>query len=73
MQYKETQSKKYRKPLDQIMFYRGNVDEPRSQCLHCNKVFNKQNARQIVYFCSKVCRKDFKPNTFKIFKSQGVK
>jgi hypothetical protein len=42
------------------MYIRGNTQEPRSRCPHCGKVFNKQNGLQIVYFCSKKCRKEYR-------------
>lgn len=51
-------------------YIRGNLDEPRSQCPNCGKVFNKNNGRQIVYFCSKSCRKSYRevPNKFMVVK-----
>jgi len=59
---------KYRKSPENIMYIRGNTEEPRVLCENCRKLFYKNNARQIVYFCSKKCKKEYEPSEFKVIK-----
>lgn len=51
-------------------YIRGNTNELRSQCPNCRKVFYKNNPWQIVYFCSKTCRLEYKsiPVEFEVIK-----
>lgn len=52
------------------MYIRGNTEESRSRCPNCGKVFMKNNGLQIVYFCSKLCRKSYRevPTKFEVTK-----
>lgn len=51
-------------------YIRGNTQELRSVCPNCGKVSIKNNPWQIIYFCSKACRKEYKavPNRFEVIK-----
>lgn len=51
-------------------YIRGNTKELRSQCPNCGEIFYKNNPWQITYFCSNICRKDYRevPNKFKVIK-----
>lgn len=51
---------KYRKSLDNIMFIRANTKLLSTKCKNCGKEVYKNNARQIVFFCGKSCRKEHK-------------
>ncbi len=42
------------------MYIRGNVDVSHTECKNCNKRIAKNDCRQIVYYCSKKCRKKHK-------------
>lgn len=46
-------------------YIRGNITKPFTECKNCNKTIMKNNNKQIIYFCSRQCRKEFreiKPN-----------
>jgi hypothetical protein len=51
-------------------YIRGNTESVQVRCPQCGKVFNKQNGLQIVYFCSKSCRKEYRsiPTKFEVIK-----
>ena len=51
-------------------YIRGNTKAIEVRCPNCAKLFNKQNGLQIVYFCSKQCRKDYRkvPTKFEVVK-----
>ena len=41
-------------------YIRGNIEKPMTECKNCNKVIVKNSPKQIVYFCSKQCRKQWR-------------
>lgn len=43
-------------------YIRGNVQSPMTECKNCGKKVVKNDPKQIVFFCSKACRKEFKKN-----------
>jgi hypothetical protein len=51
-------------------YIRGNTSQTVSQCPNCSRTFPKNNGRQIVYFCNKKCRKEYRsiPTKWEIIK-----
>jgi len=50
-------------------YIRGNTEATHVKCPNCGQMFEKQNGRQIVYFCSKLCRKEGrKPTKMEVIK-----
>lgn len=51
-------------------YIRGNTKELRSRCPNCGTISIKNNPWQIMYFCSKPCRKEYKsvPTKFEVIK-----
>lgn len=41
-------------------YIRANKDIVSTNCLNCKKEVIKNNGKQIVYFCNKKCRKEYK-------------
>lgn len=41
-------------------YIRANKDLPTTHCKNCQKEIIKQHGFQIVYYCSKKCRREFK-------------
>lgn len=46
--------------MSEKMYIRGNKDVAYTECKKCNKKVIKNDSKQIVYFCSKKCRKEFR-------------
>lgn len=61
---------KYRKNPDDINFIYGNTQSIECRCMNCGGAYFKNNPWQIMYFCSKKCRKEYReiPTKFEAVK-----
>lgn len=41
-------------------YIRGNMEIAHTKCKNCGKKVHKNNSKQIVFFCGKECRKEYK-------------
>lgn len=64
--------KTYLKPHPDQKVFRARPDIATIDCANCGKKLNKQDEKQIVFFCSKSCRKELRGGT-RIKKGKVVK